>query len=122
MKAFKGFDKDLKCKGFQYKEGKTYEHTGELKCCPTEEEAKKGIGGFHACENPLDVLNYYDICDSVFHEVEMSGNTKKNEDGDSKFVASKISIGKKLSLKDFINTAVEFIKCSCNAKIGRAHV
>ena len=49
MKAYKGFDKELKCRDFQYEVGKEYEETkADLCSC-----------GFHACENPLDVFNYY---------------------------------------------------------------
>lgn len=60
MKAFKGFNKDLTCRGFQYEEGKEF-HTEKAECC---EE------GFHACEYPLDCFGYYSPAQSVFHEVE----------------------------------------------------
>ena len=57
-KAFKGFNKDLTCRGFQYEEGKEFE-TERAECC---EE------GFHACEYPLDCFGYYAPNSSVFHE------------------------------------------------------
>lgn len=61
MKAYKGFDKELKCRDFQYEVGKEYEETiAELCSC-----------GFHACENPLDVFNYYEPASSRYCEVEM---------------------------------------------------
>ena len=63
MKAFKGFNKDLTCRGYQYEEGKEF-HTERAECCDT---------GFHACEYPLDCFGYYDPAHSVFHEVELSG-------------------------------------------------
>ena len=63
MKAYKGFNKDLTCRDFQYEVGKEYE-TERAECCKT---------GFHACEYPLNVLNYYSPNRSIFHEVELSG-------------------------------------------------
>lgn len=63
MKAYKGFNKDLTCRGFQYEQGKSYEMDTAVLC----------ESGFHACEMPLDVLNYYAPCNSVFHEVELDG-------------------------------------------------
>ena len=57
IKGFKAYNKDLICNGFQYEVGKEYKHEGELKICNS---------GFHFCENPLDTLNYYDLCDSEF--------------------------------------------------------
>ena len=47
LKTFKGFDKDLKCLGFQYEVGKEFEIDGDIKCCNR---------GFHSCENPLEVF------------------------------------------------------------------
>jgi len=61
MKAFKGFNKDLTCRGFQYEEGKTYE----------EQEAKLCKSGFHACENPVTCLQHYNPATSVYHQVEL---------------------------------------------------
>ena len=61
MKSYKGFDKKLKCRGFQYEIGKEYEMDGEIKVCSR---------GFHACESPFDVFDYYTMIDSRFCEVE----------------------------------------------------
>lgn len=69
MRAFKGFNKDLTCRGYQYEEGKEF-HTERAECCDT---------GFHACEYPLDCFGYYDPAHSVFHEVELSGEMDKSE-------------------------------------------
>lgn len=70
MRAFKGFNKDLTCRGYQYEEGKEF-HTERAECCDT---------GFHACEYPLDCFGYYDPAHSVFHEVELSGEMDKSGD------------------------------------------
>lgn len=67
MRAFKGFNKDLTCRGYQYEEGKEF-HTERAECCDT---------GFHACEYPLDCFGYYDPAHSVFHEVELSGELER---------------------------------------------
>ena len=61
IKGFKGFDKDLKCRDFQYEVGKEYETDKKPIRC-TE-------NGFHLCTEPLDVLSYYDPANSIFHEV-----------------------------------------------------
>ena len=106
IKGFKGFNKDLTCKGFQYKEGETYK-TDEVKICNK---------GFHFCEHPLDVLSYYDLVDGVVCEVESLGTIDKEKDGDTKRATTEIKIGKKLSLKDFVNTAVEYVKKECAPK------
>lgn len=62
MKTFKGFKKDMTCRGFKYEEGKSYKNNN-AKCCET---------GFHGCEYPLDCFNYYDPASSEFHEVEIT--------------------------------------------------
>jgi hypothetical protein len=102
--AYKGFDKDLKCRGYQFKVGETFEHTGEVKACKS---------GFHACENPLDILNYYDLCDSRFAIVEMSGEYSRHE-GDSKIASAKISIKVELKLPEFIAASIDWVKQACN--------
>lgn len=61
MKAYKGFNKDMTCRGFQFEEGKTY-HEKYADLCQS---------GFHACENPLDCFEYYAPGQSVYHEVEL---------------------------------------------------
>ena len=89
-KAYKAFKADLTCRDFQYEEGKTYEIDGEPKLCNR---------GFHACLNLLDVFNYY--CgkigkDIVVHEVELEGVSDERNERDSKVVAKKITIGKRI--------------------------
>lgn len=102
MKAYKGFNRDMTCKGFQYEEGKTYE-TDEAKCCET---------GFHACENPIDCFQYYHPIISEYHEVECEGKIDHNHNlfADSKFACTKIKIGKKISIFDMVNTFLENVK------------
>lgn len=97
MKAYKGFDKNLKCRGFQYEIGKEYEEKEAIAC-------KKG---FHACENPLEVFNYYPPCNgSRYCEVEQSGEFSENGD-DSKVASTKIKIGNEISLEELIQAAID---------------
>ena len=98
MKAYKGFNKDMTCRGFQYEEGKSYE-TDRASCCRE---------GFHACENPLDCLYYYCLYDeSVYHEVEMGGDIDHNG-GDSKIAATKITIGARLTFAGLVKAAIDY--------------
>lgn len=97
MKAFKGFTKDMKCRGFQFEEGKTYE-VPEASLCEKI---------FHACEKPLDVFAYYDPANSVFHEVELEDVDPWRSD-DSKVCAKKIKIGARLSIADLVKADVEY--------------
>ena len=97
IKAYKGFNKDLTCNGFQYKEGKTYK-TDKAKCCET---------GFHSCRNPMDVWSYYDLASSVFHEVEVSGEIDTHK-VDSKIASTEIKIGKRLDLQEYIKASIDF--------------
>ena len=88
----------MTCRGFQFEEGKTYEHEGEIKLCE---------GGFHACEDPLNIFEYYAPANSEFHEVELDGVS--NERGrDTKVVAKKITIGARLSIDKIIKACIEF--------------
>ena len=82
IKSYKGFDKDLKCRDFQYEIGKEYEQP-VVKDCES---------GFYACENPLDVLNSFPS-KSRFCEVEQSGEIKTKESSDSTVISTKIKIG-----------------------------
>ena len=101
MRTYKGFNKDMTCRDFQYEEGKEYEATGEIKCCNN---------GFHACEDPLDCFNYYAPGQSVYHEVEQSGEISRNNDGDSKVASSKIKIGARLDIAKIVNLHFDFVK------------
>ena len=98
--AYKGFDKNLKCREFQYEVGKEYEMDGDIKCCER---------GFHACESPLEVFDYYDMLNSRFAEVEHSGEIDK-EENTTKVCSSKIKVKTELKLADIINLGVEWIK------------
>ena len=102
--AYKGFNKDLKCRGFQYEVGKTYKHDGEVKCCKD---------GFHACENPLDVLKYYNDFDSRYCKVEQSGVFSKSED---KTASSEIKIVSEIGFVGLFQDAIEFIQKNTNQK------
>ena len=100
IKSYKGFDKNLKCRDFQYEIGKEYEMDGEIKVCSR---------GFHACESPFDVFDHYTMIDSRFCEVEQDGNISKKDRG-TKICSSKIKIKAELKLADMINLGVEWLK------------
>ena len=90
MKCYKGFDKDLKCRGFQYEIGKEYE----------ENTADICHKGFHACENPMDVFGYYNPADSRYCEVDL--DTNEQTEKDSKRVGKKIKIETEIGLSGMI--------------------
>lgn len=99
--AFKGFDNSMKCRGFQFAEGETYEHPGRVEVCRS---------GFHAVTMPLDVLRYYPPNNSVYHLVELTDvDGPRTEDGDSKVAGRTIKIGAKLDLTGLIKAQVEFV-------------
>jgi hypothetical protein len=104
--GYKAFEKGMKCKGVQYAENSEFIHDGKIEICQS---------GFHYCENPLDTLNYYDLCDSEFAEVLDAGE-KQTHDSDSKVCTNKIKIGVKLSLKAFIKASFEFLWEKCKDK------
>jgi len=98
--AYKGFNQDWTCRGYQYEIGKMYEHKGDVKACES---------GFHACEYPLDVLRYYSPAESKFAVVKMSGGTSKDSD-DTKIASAKITIETEINLLEMVKKAVEWIK------------
>ena len=98
--SYKAFDKNMKCRGFQYEVGKEYEMDGEIKCCNR---------GFHACKSPIEVWAYYDMLNSRFAEVEQSGKIDKEEKS-TKVCSSHIKIKAELNLADIINVGVEWLK------------
>ena len=97
VKSYKGFNKDMTCRCFQYEEGKEYEEE-IVEVCDHE---------FHACEYPLDCLNYYYPNESVYHEVEQSGEIQKHND-DTKVASTKIKIGAEISIAGLVKAAIEY--------------
>lgn len=97
IKTYKGFNKNMTCRGFQYEEGKEYE----------EESVEVCNHGFHACEYPLDCLNYYSPNESVYHEVEQSGKIQKHNE-DTKVASTKIKIGAEISIAGLVKAAIEY--------------
>ena len=99
VKAFKGFDKELKCRGFQFEIGKEYE----------EPDAKACDKGFHACEQPLDVFQYYAPGQSRYCRVEQSGKIDRKGD-DSKVASSRIKIGAEIGIPGLVQAQIEYVK------------
>ena len=102
---YKGFDENLKCRDFQFEIGKTYFHDGLVRVCES---------GFHACENPWDVLSYYPIIDSRFCVVEQSGEIRTHDD-DSKVASASITISVELKLPEFVKACVDWLIKGCSA-------
>ena len=98
--AYKGFDKGLKCRDFQFEIGKTYTHDGSVKACAS---------GFHSCENPFDVWSYYGPADgNRFALIEASGEISRHGD-DSKLASAKLSVNVELTLPEFIKRGVKYL-------------
>ena len=108
--TYKGFDKDLKCRDFQYEIGKKYTCDDAIAC----------ETGFHACENPIDVFNYYSPAFNKFHVVEQGGKLSRHQE-DSKVASSYIKIGAEISIKSMVDTAFKFIFERC-IKTNEKHV
>lgn len=102
--SYKGFDKNLQCRGFQYEIGKTYKHYGDVQACSS---------GFHACEYPLDVFGYYSPSHNRFAVVEQSGKLDKRDEG-SKVASSAISITAEITIAELIKAAIEYTTKRCN--------
>ena len=97
MQMYKGFDKDLKCRGFEYEVGKEYE----------EDSAKLCEVGFHACENPIDVFSYYPPAESRYAEVDLDDLTEEVGD-DSKRCGKRIKIRAEIGIKGIVDTFLKF--------------
>ena len=98
IKTYKGFNKDMTCRDFQYEEGKEYEiDRAEVREC-----------GFYACEYPLDVFGYYPPGTSVYHEVEQSGEFDKSDS--DKVASTKIKIGARIDIAGIVKAAISYIK------------
>ena len=100
MIVYKGTDKDMKCRGFQFELGKEYE----------EAEAKLCNKGFHGCEYPLDVFAHYAPADSRFFVADLDGVTDEMESDDTKRVGTKIKLRAEIGIPGIVKAAVEYIK------------
>ena len=100
MIVYKGTDKDMKCRGFQFDLGKEY----------VEEEAKLCYKGFHGCEYPLDVFAHYAPADSRFFVADLDGVTDEKEEGDSKRAGTKIKLRAEIGIAGIVKASVEYIK------------
>ena len=101
--AYKGFNKDWTCRGFQYEVGKEFLHDGEVKSCNS---------GFHSCEYPLDVFNYYNPSESVFAIVKASGEIH-HDNSDTKLASAKLSIVAEIKIPELISEAIKWTTGKC---------
>ena len=108
--AYKALNADFTCQGFQFEVGKTYTHDGKVRMFRA---------GFHACRNPLDILDYYDLCSSRFSRVELSGEVLEHDE-DSTLCAQILHASAELSLSDFVQTAVQWVIEACKPKDGES--
>ena len=107
IRAYKAFDQNMQCRGFQFDVGQTYEHDGPVKACES---------GFHACENPLDVWSYYPL-DSRYAVVELGGDVSRH-DGDSKIAAARITISAEIALTQIISDGIAYLMGRCQGARG----
>ena len=101
MKVYKGTDKDMKCRGFQYKLGETAVFDGEPHLCEA---------GLHACEQPIDVLNHYAPNESRYFEADAEEVTDEREPNDSKIVAKKMTLKAEIGVPGLVKAQIEYIK------------
>ena len=99
IKSYKGFNKDMTCKGKQYAERETFTED-DVKCCDR---------GMHACEYPLDCFNYYEPANSIYHEVEQSGKLDRTS-GDTKVASTILKVGARLDIRGLVHAAIEYTK------------
>ena len=110
MKGFKGFDKDMKCRGYQYEEGKEF----------TFPEAKLCESGGHFCEAPIDCLSYYAPGDgSVYHEIEAEEVSAETRPDDSKRVAKRLKIGARLTIPGLVQAQFEYVSSKAQEHIEK---
>ena len=111
IKAFKGFENNMQCRGYQFEVGKTYAHEGAVKACSS---------GFHSCEYPLDVFRYYAPANSVFAEVEARGQISRHDE-DSKIASSSLTLIASMDLPEIINKAIEYTISKTNPAEGSSN-
>ena len=110
--AYKGFNQNLQCRGFQFELGKTYEHEGKVKACES---------GFHSCEYPLDVFNYYHPAGNRFAVVKASGQLSRHEN-DSKIASATITVEAEIGLPVLVARAVDWILSKLDKSIDQTLV
>lgn len=98
--AYKGFDADFRCRGYQFEVGKTYTHDGPIALCES---------GFHACEFPLDVFIYYPPSESRYAMVRASGSVDRGDGSDTKFATASLEIVAEVGIPDIVSRAVKWI-------------
>ena len=106
--AYKGFDKNMQCRGYQYAIGQTYTHDGKVAACES---------GFHSCEYPLDVFSYYAPGESQFAVVEASGEIARHSE-DSKVASSSLTVKASIDLPGIISAAIEYTMSRANKTKG----
>ena len=108
IKSYKGTDKDMKCREFQFEVGKEYKAEGEIRACSN---------GFHACEMPLDVFKYYEPATSRYFEVEQDGDLSRDSD-DSKVASRKIKIGAEIGIPGLVKAQIEYVTERAKKHLG----
>ena len=101
--AYKGFDRNMQCRGYQFAIGQTYEHDGKVEACAS---------GFHACEHPLDVLEYYAPSESRYAVVEQRGDLSRH-DADTKVASRRIAIKAEIDIAGLVRAAIEWTTKRC---------
>ena len=107
--AYKAFNADWTCRGFQFEVGKTYEMDGDVEICKR---------GFHACTLPADIWSYYDITQSKIARVSVVDPVSHDED--SKVASAKITIEAEISIPEWIGATVKAIFDLCGKAKKRA--
>src|SRR4030042_1455264 len=111
MKAYKGFNHDMTCRGFQFEIGKTYTHDGEIKLCES---------GFQSCEAPLDVFNFYPPT-ALFAEVELDGVSEETHKQDTKRVSKSLTVKAAIDISGLVKAQVEWCIRKSDATIAEGH-
>ncbi len=110
--TYKGFDKNMECRSYQFEVGKTYEHKGKVKACAS---------GFHSCEFPLDVFNYYNPANSRFAVVKASGKISRHE-CDSKVASATLTVEAEIGLPVLVARTVDWVLCKLDKTIEQTIV
>jgi len=99
VQSYKGFDRNLQCRGFQFEIGQTYVHEGKVTACES---------GFHACAHPLDVFGYYAPAESRYAEVTQAGALSRHVD-DSKIASARITIDAEIGIPEVVERAIAWV-------------